>query len=350
MTRFIQADNPAFRYEGRIDYQDPAAPLLIQAGSAVYLKHAGESLSVRITVIHHHFENALGVLVDGKESKIVLNTDGATHDYPIPLEGENGKPREIILWKRGDGGAYYCAFHGVIIGESDHLESAGPAPKRRIECYGDSVSAGEICEAVSCTGKLDPDNHGGLYSNAWHSYSMMCARKLGAEIHNNAQGGIAVLDHTGFFVNGTVGLISTWDKLRYSPEIGPCSSWDFSTWTPHVVVFALGQNDAYPVNYINTDPVRRNVWKDTYASIIKNLRARYPRALFVIITTLMQHDEGWDRALDAMTEELRDERIVRYRFARNGRGTPGHPRISEHAEMAGELANFIESFGEKIWA
>ena len=44
---------------------------------------------------------------------------------------------------------------------------------------------------------------------------------------------------------------STYDKLRYSAELGECNKWDFSRYTPHVVIMALGQNDSHPIDYIN---------------------------------------------------------------------------------------------------
>ena len=50
---------------------------------------------------------------------------------------------------------------------------------RRIEVYGDSVSAGEVSEAVEYTGKPDPE-HNGQYSNSWYSYAWMTARRLDA--------------------------------------------------------------------------------------------------------------------------------------------------------------------------
>ena len=58
-----------------------------------------------------------------------------------------------------------------------------------MEVYGDSVSAGEVSETVDYVGKVDPV-HDGHFSNCYYSYSWMCARKLGAKLHDIAQGGI----------------------------------------------------------------------------------------------------------------------------------------------------------------
>ena len=215
----------------------------------------------------------------------------------------------------------------------------------------EGVDLDEVSEAIEYVGKVDPEGHEGIYSNSWYSYSMITARKLGAEINNNAQGGIAVLDGTGYFNPslGYIGLESTYDKLRYSRELGKCNEWDFSRYTPHVVIMALGQNDSHPVDYINDDIEKREYWKNKYKEIILDLRSKYPNALFIIITTLLCHNEGWDIALDEMAKDINDDKIVRFKFKRNGIGTPGHLRILEAEEMAEELTKFIESFGEKIW-
>ena len=48
------------------------------------------------------------------------------------------------------------------------------------------------------TGKTDPEHQGG-YSNSWYSYAWMTARMLNAQIHDIAQGGIALMDGQGWF-------------------------------------------------------------------------------------------------------------------------------------------------------
>ena len=47
-----------------------------------------------------------------------------------------------------------------------------------MEVFGDSVSCGEVSEALKYVGKPDPE-HDGEYSNSWYSYAWITARKLG---------------------------------------------------------------------------------------------------------------------------------------------------------------------------
>ena len=346
----IEADNNNYQYMGRVDFENPKTPTIIYAGSNIRVKFTGTSLKIVIKNYHNHYENAIGYIIDDKiKGKVVIEE----HNKVIVIDIADGLEdtiHDLILYKRSDS-AHYFDFYGIILDKECCIKSPAAKSNRRIECFGDSVSAGEVSEAIEYVGKVDPEGHEGIYSNSWYSYSMITARNLNAEINNNAQGGIAVMDGAGYFnpSRGYLGLESTYDKLRYNPELGYCNKWDFSRYTPHVVIMALGQNDAHPENYIDEDNERREVWKSKYAEIIRDLRSKYPNALFIVITTILCHSKGWDDALDEMVENLNDEKIVRFKFKRNGCGTPGHIRIPEAEEMADELTSFIESFGEDIW-
>lgn len=345
----INADNENYQYMGRVDFQNPKAPIIIYAGSMIKTKFTGKSLKIAVNNRHACYENAIGFIIDGVQGKAVIEE----HNKDIILnlaDNLSEGVHDLILFKRSDA-AHYFTFYGVVLENGCHLEMPEAKSNRRMECFGDSVSAGEVSEALDYVGRSDPEGHEGIYSNSWYSYSMITARKLGAELNNNAQGGIAVLDGTGYFNPslGYKGLESTYDKLKYSSELGECNEWDFTKYTPHVVIMALGQNDSHPENYINTDLERREHWKSKYKEIILDLRSKYPNALFVVITTILCHDEGWDIALDEMVKSMNDNKIVRFKFKRNGVGTPGHIRIPEAEEMATELTSFIETFGEELW-
>lgn len=344
---FIEADNKNFQYSGRIDFTNSKIPTLIYAGSYIKTKFQGTSLKIWIKDHHNSYESAIGYIIDESiEGKVVIND--YEEELVLPLvENLENKVHDLVLFKREDA-SHYLDFYGLVLDKGCTVLYPGDKPKRRIECYGDSISAGQVCEALDYIGKEDPE-HNGEFSNSWYSYSMITARNLNAEINNNAQGGIALFNNTGYFVGGTKGLEDTYDKLRYNPEFGQCTKWDFNKFIPHIVIMAIGQNDAYPENYINTDMNRRTLWKEKYKEIITDLRYKYPNALFILITTILNHDQGWDLALDEIREDMHDDKIVRFLFKRNGKGTPGHARIPEQKEMADELTRFIKTFGNEIW-
>ena len=224
-------------------------------------------------------------------------------------------------------------------------------PERRIEVYGDSVSAGEVSEAVDYTGKEDPE-HNGEYSNSWYSYAWMTARRLNAQIHDIAQGGIALRDHTGWFYEPeAIGMETAWNKIHYNPLFGNATEWDFSKYTPQVVIVAIGQNDNHPDDYMKEDynSERSKQWREHYKAFIEGMKKQYPEAKIVCCTTLLFHDESWDRSIGEVVKELDHPDVTQCLFTRNGKGTPGHLRIPEAEEMSQELADYIEKLNVKGW-
>ncbi len=213
------------------------------------------------------------------------------------------------------------------------------------------ASAGEAAEAVEYTGCEDP-KHNGEYSNSWYSYAWMTARKLNAEIHDIAQGGIALMDGTGWFhAPDYIGMETAWDKIRYNPELGKTLDWDFGKYDPQLIIVAIGQNDSNPEDYMKEDfhGEKAVKWRRHYKGFLNQLRTIYPSAYIVCCTTLLRHDKAWDQAIGQAVEELQDERITQYLFGRNGDGTPGHLRIAEAEEMADELAAYIEDLNIEGW-
>ena len=352
--RFIPASDRAIRYKGRIDRTLPDAPKIVFAGTMITLRFVGTELSA--VICNHKFYNKmeLGLLVDGKEEKVCFDTDRERFSLPL-VSGLERREHEITLFKRQDATHYFDIF-GFETDADAELLPPRPRSDRRIECYGDSVSAGAVCEAVDYVASNDPDNTDGVYDNAYHSYSMITARNLGAEIHNIAQGGIAIFDRTGYYHSPeTIGMETAYDKVIYFPEECGYSDWDFSLYTPQVVILAVGQNDQHREQGDDpdiTDPDYRRKWKDRYEEIIRSLRSHYPKAQFIMLLTVLMHDPSWDRALDEIVSELTaegDGKISHLTFTRCGKATPGHPRLPEQYEMASELTAYISRLGDSLW-
>jgi hypothetical protein len=180
----------------------------------------------------------------------------------------------------------------------------------------------------------------------------MTARKLGAQIHDIAQGGVALLPGTGWFSEPDyIGMVDIFDKIQYNVPAEERQPWDFSLYRPQVVIVAIGQNDNHPVDYMAEDYLCEKAvyWRKSYKEFIEKLRSIYPRATIILATTILEHHENWDKSIDAVCSELQDEKIHHFLYSRNGKGTPGHIRIPEAEAMADELASYIESLGEGIW-
>lgn len=344
----VMPDNELLQYCGRIGKAECGDPEFVFACSFVRWRFKGTSAAVVLTNSRYYWNSYAGCIVDGEQKKFELPEEGTVRlELATQLED---KEHEIVFFKRMDA-CHSFVLHGIVLNEEAELIGQEPLPDRRIEVFGDSVSAGEVSEAVDYVGESDPE-HNGEYSNSWYSYSWLTARKLNAQLHNNAQGGIALLPGTGWFAGPDfMGLEQTYDKIKYYPDYENATQWDFSKYIPHVVIVAIGQNDANPEDYMKTDyeGEKAENWRSHYRSFLLRLRELYPAAYIITATTVLRHDPAWDRAIDEVTRGLDDDRISHFLYSRNGDATPGHIRIPEAIEMADELAAYIEGLGEEVW-
>ncbi|MDO5409613.1 MAG: GDSL-type esterase/lipase family protein [Lachnospiraceae bacterium] len=345
----IQPNHEKLLYSGRIDWTNPVEPVWVFPCTSVKLRFTGNEMKVLVKNNHAYWDNFLGCILDGEQSKLPVNESGITV-LEIPVTSTENKEHELLLFKRQDS-CHELTVLGFEIADGETLLEPGKKPGRRIEVYGDSVSAGEVSEAVAYTGKEDPQ-HNGEYSNSWYSYSWMTARKLDAEIHDIAQGGIALMNNTGWFYEpNAIGMEYAWNKIHYNPQFGEATEWDFAQYTPQVVIVAIGQNDSHPDDYMKEDynGERALLWRNHYKAFLETLRRQYPDAHIVCCTTLLGHDEAWDRSIGEAVTEMADKKITQCRFKRNGKGTPGHLRIAEAEEMAEELSAYIENLPIEGW-
>ena len=399
---WLKPENPVFSYEGRIDFENVNAPVFVYPCSYARFHVKGKFLTALLSDRRSYFENSLGVLVDGEYRGKILLHDGknlqgeamkwfflrldperdkeAMTQLKTMLAGEcgemaqeevraydlsaflDGEEHEVTIFKRMDA-CHYFTFYGLVAedgavtatDEKAEESKSGTCPKkkeRRIEVYGDSISCGEVSEAIALCGQNDPDGHEGIYSNSFYSYSWILARMLGARIHDVAQGGISLRDGEGYFdMPNTKGMLSRFDKIQNNPSLGECKTWDFSRYVPQVVILAIGQNDAHPENYMaeDYDGEKAISWRKDYAGWIQKLRENYPRATIVLTTTILGHDPAWDRAIGEVCESLGDEKVHHFLYSKNGSGTSGHVRRPEAEQMAREMKAFLDGLGEAIW-
>lgn len=347
-SKRISPADPMLQYMGRIDFSNPDAPVFAYPCTNVKIRFRGTAIHLDLTNLHSYYENAVGVILDGVQRKIVLS-DSRREQIPI---GEDlpDEVHELMVFKRMDA-CHHFVFHGFLLPEDAQVLPLPEKPRRRMEFYGDSVTAGEVCELEDYCGKADPP-HNGQYSNSFYSYAWITARRLNAQIHDVAQGGIALLKGTGYYcAPERIGMEQMYDKIQSNPNIEPPKPWNFAEYTPHVVVVAIGQNDNHPADFMEQGIENEKAlhWRARYLAFIRRLRGLYPNATIILSTTILNHCQNWDLAIDAVWRELADPKIHHFLYSNNGCGTPGHIRASEAENMARELSTFIESLGEEIW-
>ena len=136
----ITPDHKNLRYSGRIDFTEPKAPVMVYPCSFVALRFTGMRIAVTVENHRAYWDNYIGYILDGTQYCVRLKPSGLQE---IVITSENTGAHELLLFKRMDA-CHHLTIRGFELDEGGVLLDPPPASKRRMEVYGDSVSAGEV--------------------------------------------------------------------------------------------------------------------------------------------------------------------------------------------------------------
>jgi hypothetical protein len=132
----------------------------------------------------------------------------------------------------------------------------------------------------------------------------------------------------------------------------PTSKWDFSKYTPDIVVINLFQNDSWIVNmpnhemfkhYFGTKAPDEATIINAYKNFVSTIRSKYPNASIICALGSMDATrEGsvWPGYIQKAVDQLSDRKIYTHFFP--FKNTGGHPNVAEQKVMADDLIGFIE--------
>jgi hypothetical protein len=334
----IAADNSNFQYIGRVNWQNPQAPIFSFPATASRFNFEGTTLKLKLADDNWGETNYVGVYLDDNPDPIVIHLDSDNQPkLYLVAEGLEDRVHQALIIKRNDYITGEFSFHGIAIDANKKLLPPETKTNRKIEVYGDSISSGSAVEYEQ-TGTQDPAGDNDAISNSYFSFGAMLARDYQAQLSLVAQAGISLVDGYGFWHDGT-GMEAVYDKIK---PLKDAPSWNFSEYLPNLVIIALGQNDSATIN-LNSE-LNSTQWQEHYQNFLLNLRSKYPNAYFICMFTNMYHDRVWDNYLtEAVTNyknELNDNKV--YSLITE-QVTPGHPRVSEQKLMADALKNLIET-------
>ena len=112
---FVAPDHEKLQYMGRIDFAKEGGPEFVFPCTYVKIKFKGTFISVALTNTQNCWDNFMGVILDGEQTKFQLAgwNDWGRKEYIL---GENleDTEHELMLFKRQDS-CHTVQFHGFIL-------------------------------------------------------------------------------------------------------------------------------------------------------------------------------------------------------------------------------------------
>jgi hypothetical protein len=324
------------QYVGRIDFANPAAPVISWPGTSIAGNFTGSSLAVSLD--DQLGKNFFNVFVDGDEAHpFIIEAAQGAKTYAVANHLAPGK-HSFLITKRTEGEEGATVFRGLQLDDGAQLLAPPPRLKRKIEFFGDSITSGMGDEAP-----LDGRDDLRKDKNNYMSYDAITARNLNAEIHVTSQSGIGVMISWFPFT-----MPQFYDQL--SAVGNNDSKWDFSSWTPDVVVINLLQNDSWLIGRDHKlQPEPNDAQRiAAYKAFVERIRQLYPKAYIVCALGSMDATKpgspwpGYVKtAVEEMKREDKDQRIDTVFFEFTGYGQ--HPRVKQHEANAAKLTAFIKA-------
>lgn len=332
---FVDYSNSQIVYSGRIDSSQAKGVELYWSGTSIKINFEGKAIAALIE--GEKGANYYNVIIDN-DSLFILRPDTTKRYYQLASELPKGK-HTIEIFKRTEWDRGKTFFYGFKIEGAAKLLQKSPPYKRKIEFYGNSITAGYAVEDLS--GGDSPDS---TYTNNYLSYAAITARHFNANYHCISKSGIGVT--VSWF---PLTMPEMYDRLN---PTDPNSKWDFSLYKPDIVVINLLQNDCWLVNMPDSDEFKMRFGTEApndefiinaYQQFVTNIRNHYPKAN--IICSLGSMDavkEGskWIDYIKIAVANLNDKTI--YTHFMPYIKASGHPSIKDQEEMANSIIEFIE--------
>jgi len=188
------------------------------------------------------------------------------------------------------------------------------------------------------------DSPTGFYENNYDAYAAITARHFNAQYVCTSKSGIGIM--VSWFP-----LIMPEMYNRLDPT-DSSSKWDFSKYTPDVVVINLLQNDSWIVNQPNNEQFKNrfgtqapdsNFIINAYKNFAQTIRKTYPHAQIICMLGSMditKEGSRWPGYVKKAVDGLNDGNFFTY--IAPYKNTPGHPKIKEQQMLADGLIHFIE--------
>ena len=332
----VKTNNPSISYMGRVNVQADSASFFWPGSSAtINFQGTGIKASMRTRGEEGYFY----AIVDGKAGDALkFRTADSTETISLASNLPAGT-HSLQLFKLSNNTSENILY-GLEIEGTAKLLAPDKLPRRKIEFYGNSITAGHGVDVPAGMNDSGAPQH----FNNYYTYAALTARHFNAQYSCIARSGIGIM--ISWFPEI---MPEIYDRLN---PMDADSKWDFSKYTPDIVVINLFQNDYWLTNnpahpqfkarFGTTKPSEEFIIK-SYQNFVSTIRSKYPKAHIVCALGNMNATEAgskWPGYIREAISRLNDKKAYSVFFPY--KDTPGHPKKNEQQAMADQLIAFIE--------
>lgn len=271
--------------------------------------------------------------------------DNPEETYTV-FERESSEECDVKIVKLSETAHSTCAVKSIAVTAEEDI---APAEKKErfIEFIGDSITCGY---------GVDDENRDHHFSttteDATKTYAYKTAENLGADYSMVSISGYGIIsgysDGRKKVSNQT--MPRYYDKLGFSyTALGGkkpnAYDWDFTGYTPDVIVVNLGTNDD---SYTKSDEEKCNEFAQAYTEFLGTIRSHNPDSQIICTLGIMGANlyPYVEKAVDSYTAETGDTKVTAMRFDNqdqaDGIAADWHPSEKTHAKAAGALTDKIK--------
>lgn len=328
----ITHEDDRITYAGRVDQSQGVN--LYWPGSSVKIDFEGDSLFAFLK--DQRGTNYYNIIIDNDSVRLLYLNDSKAK-YLLAANLSKGS-HTVELFKNTEWDRGKTEFYGFEVTGVNPILSKSGKKKRKMEFYGNSITAGYAVDDLS--GMDSPDS---IYTNHYMSYASLIARHFDAEYHSICKSGIGIM--VSWF---PLIMPEMYDRLNPEDDNSP---WNFSTYSPEVVVINLFQNDSWIVEkpdypefiarFGKTKPSEAEI-VTAYQAFLSSIRTEYPEANIICLLGNMditQEGSSWPSYMVQAVGRLRDEKI--YTHIVPYKNSKGHPNRAEQQLLANSIIQFI---------
>ncbi len=299
------------KYFGRWDFSNTTQYVSNWGGAYVRVGFTGTTIKIKVGTATDYFAK-----IDNGPWVSYRNASGTINLTPTPLA--NGT--HTITVAQGKDYNYVFNFRGFVL-DAGATTSAPSTAADIIEYIGDSITAGFV---AGTNGQANVS-----------AYGWVCSEALSTEHTQIAYPGICLA--SGFPDEG----MDTRYFKRQDPAFPSSPAWDFTRYTPRLIVINLGTND-------NNQRVPDSTFLSRYITFLTNIRAKFPAAEIFVMRTFLGVKAGPTVSAVNARNAAGDTKV--HYINTNGWLTSAdysdglHPSVSGHIKAANLLQPILEPY------